>query len=247
MSLVEKDLVEWFATDAGRRVAAAERGIVESRIRRFHGDELLWLGPSMGLATVTFRCLVRDRFIGAQMAPEKSSEADHPVVMDYFALPFPSSRADGVVLHHALDLSRDRRATLREATRVLRQGGRILIVGFNPFSATSINKLRRPFRMMRSLSIPRLKEWLSVLGFEVSRPTYFAYRGVLPLDWQSRWLDEARSRLGDWNLPFGGVYVVTATKVAFGTIGPQRRYRVESQRLDTVVVHPAAVRSRESP
>lgn len=246
MNPTESDLVAWFESGPGKRVAAAERRVIEARVRRFHGDELLWLGPPVGISSTTARCMVRDRFLGGQMAPTPASEADHAMVTDYRSLPLSAGRMDGVVLHHALDLSRDRRATLREATRVLRPGGRMLIVGFNPFSATALSKPRRPFRAMRSLSVWRLKEWLSVLGLEASRPAYLAYRGALPFEWQSERLDSVREVVGDWQLPLGGVYALTATKVAFGTIEAQRRFSVESQSIDSIVVHPAAVRSRET-
>ncbi len=85
-----------------------------------------------------------------------------------------------------------------------------------------------------------------MLGLEPSRPAYLAYRGALPIEWRSERLDKIREVVAEWQLPLGGVYVLTATKVAFGTIDVQRRFSVEPQSIDSIVVHPAAVRSRES-
>ena len=50
------------------------------------------------------------------------------------ALPMPNQSADGFVLHHSLELEDDPREALREVSRVVAPGGRLLICAFNAMS-----------------------------------------------------------------------------------------------------------------
>jgi len=51
---------------------------------------------------------------------------------DIYALPLPSCSADLVTLHHVLHFLGDPGAALREAARLLRPGGRLLVADFSP-------------------------------------------------------------------------------------------------------------------
>lgn len=135
------------------------------------------------------------------------------------ALPFPANSLDGVVVHHALEYARDPRAAIREITRVIRPGGRLLICAFNPLSLWA---LRHP-RRMTLVTAYRLSDWLAVLGFDrEERVTYMNYRGFLKPG-----LDGARWRkFGDWlaerRVPLGGVYLVLAAKNSAARTGVGR-------------------------
>ncbi|MFM8346067.1 MAG: class I SAM-dependent methyltransferase, partial [Betaproteobacteria bacterium] len=54
------------------------------------------------------------------------------ICAEFHALPFESNSLDLVVMPHTLEASTDAHQTLREAERVLRPEGRLLITGFNP-------------------------------------------------------------------------------------------------------------------
>lgn len=47
-------------------------------------------------------------------------------------LPLASDSVDVLVLHHTLDVTRHPQQVLRESVRVLRPGGTLLLVGFDP-------------------------------------------------------------------------------------------------------------------
>ena len=220
----QRRLAAWLATPAGCRLLAAERPVMRETVRRFHGDSLLWIGPTADLVDTTDQCMVRARICtapcnlplnssaGVQAAAQPTPGVDL-VAADPAELPFPSGSLDGVVLHHALDVAADRRATLREAARILKSGGRLAIVGFNPLSLWLLTKPLPAFRDLRPVSVPRLGEWLTVLGLaRETRPVYLNYRAALPTAleggrWQSvsAWVNRVQP-------PLGGAYILVATK-----------------------------------
>ena len=162
-----------------------------------------------------------------------------PVAADPAHLPLPAASVDGVVLHHALETSLDRRGALREAARVLRPGGRLLILGINPVSLWLLAKPAVAFRHMKPVSVPRLRDWLALLGLERdSKTVYLNYRSVLPVALESELWRRAGMWLNRTQAPVGGVYLVTAVKMGRGFIGAERRAGADEERLS---VSPAAL------
>ena len=240
-------LADWLDTPAGGRLLALERPALQETVRRFLGDSLLWMGATAHLVDTTAQCMVRARMcttcgtLGPEVPSRESERADLAAVdlvaADTAELPFAGASIDGMVLHHALDVVADRRGTLREVARVLKPGGRLVVVGFNPLSLWLLSKPLPAFRELRPLSVHRLGEWLTVLGMSRdARTVYLNYRSVLPLAltgdrWQtaSAWVNRLQP-------PLGGVYIVAATKRGDGYILQGR-----SQRKDRRELAPAAV------
>lgn len=143
---------------------------------------------------------------------------------DFAALPFGESSLDLVLLPHALELSPDPHATLREVERVLVPEGRVVICGFNPASLWGMRQRRaRLYRRFGfgELYLPdagefigfwRLRDWLKLLSFEVESVRFGCYRPSVGSEaWLNRfdWMDHAGER---WWPIFGGVYFLTAVK-----------------------------------
>ena len=241
-------LANWLATPAGGRLLALERPALQEAVRRCLGDSLLWVGATTDLVDTTAQCMVRARicttcgYLGwARPAARESERTDMAgvdlVVADTAELPFAGASLDGVVLHHALDVVADRRGTLRETARILKPGGRLVVVGFNPLSLWLLSKPLPAFRDLRPLSVPRLSEWLTVLGMSRdARPVYLNYRSALPLTlaagpWPafSTWVNRLQP-------PLGGAYILTATKRGHGYIIQRRTRRDESRELAPAVL-----------
>ncbi len=206
----------WFETEPGKRLLQRETALIRSQVRRFHGESLLWMGPVPRAASATARCMVKSRFY---LSPDPSAARDSELpssISASRALPIPSNSVDGVVVHHALEYAEDARAAIREITRVIRPGGRLLICSFNPLSMWN---LRRP-RGMTLVTAYRLSDWLAVLGFDREEGVrYMNYRASMNLR-----LDGERWRkAGDWlaerHVPTGGVYLVLAAKSAAARTG----------------------------
>ncbi|MCE2459401.1 MAG: class I SAM-dependent methyltransferase [Pseudomonadales bacterium] len=239
-------LAEWLATPAGDRLLASERPALQETVRRFHGDSLLWIGATDDLVDTTAQCMVRARICAAHTTLDGSSgrERARPgmadidlVVADTAELPFAGGSIDGIVLHHALDVVADRRGTLREAARVLRSGGRLVVVGFNPLSLWLFIKPLRAFRDLRPLSVPRLSEWLTVLGMtREARTVYLNYRSALPMALHSDRWQTASAWVNRLQLPLGGAYILAATKQGHGYVLERGNQRQHSREIAAAVL-----------
>ena len=130
-------------------------------------------------------------------------------------LPLATSSIDLVVMSHALEFAADPHQILREVERVLMPEGQVVICGFNPFSLWG---MRRRFGgggfpwEGRYLSLPRIKDWLALLGFEANGGCFGCYA---PPATQRKWLQRFAfmEKAGDrWWPIAGGVYVIQAIK-----------------------------------
>lgn len=143
------------------------------------------------------------------MAEEKGST----VKACAYALPFANQSLDLVLLPHVLDFTPYPQEVLREAYRVLIPEGRLLITGFNPCSLWVGRRLfkRDPWRS-NQISLPRLKDWLTLLGFESMQGAYFGY--TLPVQ-NTKWLKmtEWMNTVGNrWWPLLGSVYCLDMVK-----------------------------------
>ncbi len=155
-------------------------------------------------------------------------------------LPFEAQSIDLLVMPHVLDYCADPHQVLREAERVLVPEGRLLITGFNPWSLWGLKRFKHkqhevPWRG-QFISLPRLKDWLSLLNLESMRGEYLLYS--LPVQ-REKWL--ARSKFledaGDrWWPAAGGVYCLDVVKRVRGVRMIEPKWR----RVPTPTTAPAA-------
>ena len=144
-------------------------------------------------------------------------------------LPFAAQSLDLVVLPHVLESAHDPHQVLREVDRVLRPEGRLILTGLNPISLWGARQamprgLLPPFlpREGSFIGVPRLRDWLKLLSFELERARYGCYR---PPCRTQQWLDRMAfmERAGDrWWPICGAVYFVAAIKRVRGMrlVGP---------------------------
>ena len=133
-------------------------------------------------------------------------------------LPFRSRSFDGIVLHHALERVADPRVALREVSRVLAPGGRVLICGFNPLSMMGARRLygrwfSDSLSTQRMVNPLRLFDWLPLLGLELQgKPIYCGYG--LPLAGFLRRSSREHIRVQPGMFPFGALLLVDVVKQA---------------------------------
>lgn len=240
-------LSRWFQTPTGRRLLNEQSPLVRECARRFHGDSLLWVGCHTDLAETVRGCMVRNRFFlslpgvsGPLSARDDAQHLTSPEVQTHGAaasadqtldfiefqssleeIPLPNGSLDAVVLHHVLEAAADPRTAIRELSRVLAPGGRLVICTFNPFSLWGLRGLWARFREdgfsdLKFVNPIRLMDWLAVLGFELQHEVkYMAYGLPFPTGERDPQLwKRIRTQLARFRIPFGGVYLISAVKQA---------------------------------
>lgn len=167
-------------------------------------------------------------------------------------LPFESQSIDLMVLPHVLESCADPHQALREVERVLRPEGRLIITGLNPVSLWGVRQFfaRGPIPAFvpdraAQLGLPRLRDWLKLLGFELERGRYGCFR---PPCTSQRWLDRTRfmESAGDrWWPICGAVYMLSAVKRVQGMrlVGklwksPRAKARARPATASKTPVHP---------
>jgi len=211
MELDPSSLPQWFDGPLGRALLEQERAAVGHAMECVFGVQCLQVGawgpPSgfLDLARTQRRALVSVR----EDLPA-SIRAQPP------QLPIQSDSIDALLLPHTLEFESHPHEVLREAQRVLRPEGCLVILGFEPLGAWALrSRLTRggfPPGIERQLSAGRLTDWLKLLGLDVDPAQRFLF--TLPFArGQSgrlqRWADGAGRALGS---RLSGGYVLVAKK-----------------------------------
>jgi len=144
-------------------------------------------------------------------------EIGDEVLTDLHHLPLASQSVDLIVLPHVLEFDENPHQVLREVERVLVPEGQAVVTGFNPFSLWGMKRRinrqpEAPPWVGRYISVPRLKDWFVLLGFETRAGAFGCYAPAVS---EGKWLRRYRfmEPAGDRWWPFAGaVYIVQAIK-----------------------------------
>jgi ArsR family transcriptional regulator len=91
---------------------------------------------------------------------------------DMYQLPFPAASFDAVSFHMVLHYAEDPQRALAEAARVLRPGGRIVVVDFAPHGMASLAEEHR--HRWLGFDEKRLEEWFAAAGLVPREPVRLA-------------------------------------------------------------------------
>lgn len=201
----------WLDTPLGSAVLDLESRVLADALGDVFGFELLQLG-----------CWGRRGELCAQartqhhccLAPEPSASVS--IRARFEALPIATASVEAVLLPHTLEHAVHPHALLREVERVLVGEGQLLVCGFNPYGPWGLRHVvsrgRFPPPATRLLSEGRLRDWLGLLGFEVTATQHYLFAPP----WQRRlkartleWLESHGRRFG---APLAGAYLLKARK-----------------------------------
>jgi SAM-dependent methyltransferase len=206
---------DWFDTPLGRYLLRCEQVYFDAEVADVFGYNAFQLG------------LCRYDFLRANRMPrrirvgEGGNGGPLRIRADFHQLPIQQSSADLVVLPHLLEFSVNPHQVLREVARILMPEGHAIIACFNPWSLWGarrfVGRNREEFPWSgQFISLPRLKDWMALLGFDIAGGRMACY---LPPLTGERWLQRLTflDQAGDRWWPFaGGVYFLHGVKKVHG-------------------------------
>lgn len=171
--------------------------------------------------TTCFTLLDKVRKLKPSTPFDEKADSTLTVIATTEQLPIATDNIDLVIASHALESSQDPHQVLREIDRILVPEGHCILIGFNPFSLSQImsqlgQSIRSRFNsdstVYKTRSVARVRDWFSLLGFEVVDVHYMGVRPAV----KSKRLFDALSwleGLGDYAGPvLGNMYVIHAKK-----------------------------------
>ena len=233
------ELESWYTRDSGQYLLQATSAAIQDLLDTSFGYHILQIGVR-GERSLSQGSPINHRLYCAGQPGEGVG-----VVAEPHELPLESDSVDAIIVHHCLEFADNPHQVLREIQRVLTPQGQLLIVGFNPYSLLGCKTrmsalLRHPlWSGHQPVSEHRLTDWLHLLGCEVL-DTFRLY-GLPPIG--SGRLRRLMTRGDAWsarhNLPFGGLYILHATKNVAGLNRPRRPLLTRRGRLIGLVPKPA--------
>ena len=159
--------------------------------------------------------------VSVKVAQTTVNTVGSTVIANADGMPFGANAVDLLVLTHVLQFSNRPHEVLREAAECVVPEGVLAISCFNPVSLFGVAKYLNRFRgtivdQIDLYSSVRVRDWLSLLGFDVVAGEFLFYR---PPFIQHRRLNQFR-RLeiagARWWPGMGSIYVLVAKKKVFG-------------------------------
>lgn len=222
-----RNFEHWFQTPLGRALLSDQRRCVDHVLADvMPGARLLQVGISHRLPLASTSDFTDRITTTPHWCPDLPAGV---AVCDSDELPFPAESMELVILHHSADFSAYPHQVVREASRVLRGGGQMLVLGFNPLSLWGVRKLlsrnhNGPWGG-RFLFRSRMEDWLSLLDFGVDKSaSYFMKLPVQNANMMDR-LSLLERIGGHGFLPLGAYYCILATKRIGAPIRAKRLWR----------------------
>ena len=204
----------WYQSNFGRHLDSIEQQQLDEILPNLFGYHIGQIGLT-GERDLLRSSRISHHFVTDFLADEPLDRAGCKTLPDL--LPLASDSVDVIVLPHVLEFCKSPHEVLREVERVLIAEGHIVILGFNPLSLFSFWRIFYIGRRIvpwcgRFYSITRLKDWLSLLGFDFVISHYYCYRA--PIQHQGvirrfHFIEVIAEKLFKI---FGGSYVIVARK-----------------------------------
>lgn len=198
---------DWLATPQGQYLLQREQAFFDHAVADIFGFNALQLG------------LAQYDFLRGSRIPlriQAGNEQCAGLLTLPQELPLATASLDLLLLPHVLEFNHEPHQILREAERVLMPEGELLISGFNPRSLWGVRRAlgQRQGYPWRGefIGLQRLKDWLALLGFEVTGGRFACYAPPFAsVNWLERFhfMEPSGDR---WWAVCGGVYFLHAKK-----------------------------------
>jgi len=188
-----RTLRDWLETPLGEALLQQEFRVVEEAFDGIFGEQCLQLGawgePNGFLRfarTQQSACIAVIGGIADSGAATPPSEACKSLgaIGHLHRLPVASDSVDAGLLPHTLDYSDRPHAILREAQRVLRSDGHLVVLGFKPGGLWGLRRLipgaGLPPGADHLISDRQMSDWVQLLDMRVQGLTRYFFRWPLP-------------------------------------------------------------------
>ncbi|WP_191602813.1 methyltransferase domain-containing protein [Marinomonas algicola] len=225
---------KWYQSDLGRSVLERELSILEQQTEGSVGYFAVIQSPLMDLRLS--KSHIKHQIMLAPLMELGASE--NTIIGFSNELPVDSDSVDVHIMHHSLDLSDSPHDDVREAARTLIPSGRIVIVGFNPWSLLGVRKIASNRSLApwcgRFIAPQRLEDWLKVAGLTLESIEYACFRPPFrKASWHKK-MARVGKTLELTHLPLGGVYVISATKQVRSHIVIKPRWKRAKVRVPSI-------------
>jgi len=233
---------QWLSEPLGQAFVETEATIIQSLCNTLFGYHLLVAGELAFAASLKKSPILHRVWIHPNAKPHPDISA---VVARQDKLPILAEELDLVYLAHCLEYMPNPHEVLRETYRITRPEGHVVISVFSPWSLWNFYQLlRRYFKRVpwdgHFISISRLKDWLTLLGFDIVIVNRFFFRppfnnaSVLK---RLVWLE----KIGKWMTPFlSAGYVVIAKKPVLTLTPVMQGWKERKRILSPGLAEPAA-------
>jgi SAM-dependent methyltransferase len=195
-----KNFQSWLSSPLGEMLLEVESLRLEKRLENVFGYHFLLLGEPQFLKTISSTSIQHRVWVhphALSIVEEKNRETKDkptfkitsqeiqqmgsPLACRQDKLAILSDEVDVVMLAHCLENIQNPHEVVREAYRILKSEGNILISGFNPWSLwgfwRGLMHYIKPVPWGRKfISVSRLKDWLALLGFDVVHVEKYFFR-----------------------------------------------------------------------
>lgn len=208
------DLRHWLETDSGKILVSYEQSLLErelSTIFGFHAGQFSasWRADLMSSSPVRRQFILSSAHLADCPRPQ--------IIADPLYWPVSPGSLDLVLLQHTLEIADRPHRLLSEAANTIIPDGKLVIIGFNPYSLSNITRWCVPsqrslLRDAHFISPSRLRDWLALLNFSVEKVVYGGYVHPLKKFFTGLRGDLIEERLEQFQLPVGGFYMMIATR-----------------------------------
>jgi SAM-dependent methyltransferase len=130
---------------------------------------------------------------------------------DMYQLPFPSASFDAAVIHQVLHYAEQPERAIGEAARVLRPGGRLLVVDFLPHSLETLRDEHAHRRL--GFSDDEVHGWFAAAGLQAEGPVHLPGKPLTVAIWIGR-----RPPVQQESAPFIPAAALTPARVGLGGV-----------------------------
>jgi SAM-dependent methyltransferase len=170
-------LSKWFETSTGKYYLKYEQEALNSFLPFLKGFYLVQLGL-VGVYDLKCASPIMQRiFVGRE---ENSRISNNLVEANFSDLPFQYESVDCFLLPHTLEYTQNPENLINQLYNILIPGGRLVILGFNPFSFFGLTKLVKSAKNIpwsgKLYRVGQVKSLLRAYGFTIDNIKLLGYK-----------------------------------------------------------------------